>query len=419
MKKQIILLFASAFVSMFLLFSLANAQLILDDDFKRTEIAPWTKFISPPCSAPTTDVSIAGNEFLRHTYAANCLAWAQYRLSTYVNDFEWNVSFWVSWSERDVLIMEWVEPGVGVVSIRFNRDKNLLEFDTYYGSIMNFQTRTYPDWATTYSVPFYFGAGGQTFDFTIRKVGSNIKVYRTDGGVELIADWTSPLANVRALDINLARYNPSVSSYSDLDRTKFYSLTTLKGVPNITISVTPAYNVSYGTEQMISCIISPPTIPITLYYFTTPVANPYRATLPIGTHYWRCESNETDDYYASYTSTLTWVYGAVTTTTTVPSPIPNVSQPIPQLVNETEWREAGYGWALIFVSPIGLVTMFTLLISSIVARFAGMSFGIVSFLFIWFVLVMFTGLLPSWLFLVLIIIAGFIVMQIARGIIAK
>jgi hypothetical protein len=110
---------------------------------------------------------------------------------------------------------------------------------------------------------------------------------------------------------------------------------------------------------------------------------------------------------------------SATTTTLPPAQIPNASRPVPQLVNETEWVEAGYGWALIFVSPIGLITIITLVVSAVIARFSGTQFGIISFLFLWFILVLFTGVLPTWIFLVLIIIAGFILVKVGAGIFGK
>jgi hypothetical protein len=421
MKK--VLIPAVFFLLLLFVGARAQPQQLLDDQFTRSLIAPWEKTILSPCSPPTTDVNISGTpyQFLMHTYQTNCLSFASYRFGSFVNDFSWQTYFWVSWSEHDILIMEWWDGEGNLMSVRFNRDKGVLEFDHTYGSITNFLTRTYPDWATTYSVPFDFGSAGQSFDFNITKVGNNIKVYRTDGGVTLIADWTSPYANVRARSIALARYNPSTSNNGVLDETTFYSLTTVKAIPSINLTVSPARNVTYGTEQMISCTINPPTIPITLYYFTTPVTNPYRATLPVGNHYFRCESNETADYYSYYASQVVEVYGAITPTTTVPSPIPNVSQPVPQLVNETEWRQAGYGWALFFVSPIGLITFVTLFVSAGMAKLvgqpSGVYFGIIAFIFLWLLLVMFTGILPTWIFLVIVVIAGFIVAQVAKKII--
>lgn len=101
-----------------------------------------------------------------------------------------------------------------------------------------------------------------------------------------------------------------------------------------------------------------------------------------------------------------------TVTTTIPT---NFTQPISP-INETEWRENGFGWILFFFTPIGLTTMLCIGIGAVVGRFAGVEFGIAAFCFLLFIMVVFSGMFPTWLVVIFILLAAGIVVYFTRGI---
>mgnify|MGYP001091978843 CR=1 FL=1 len=417
MSKLII----SAILSIFLISFLAKAQPASQppmfwDLFNRSVIEPWRHDWLSGCPLGSNYADIYNNDYLRFNHQSNCVALTSIDLGTYVMDFDMEIYDWNTTSPSDMMVVEWADTQGHVVSIRFNRVGNSIEIGQA-SIITDFLTSTFP-FSFSASTPYNYSSIN-VYPWHISKRG-DIIIIESDLSVPNYINWTisSPSYNVPLKEIVLATYNNGTAGFTYLDAISVRSIGEVKILPRLQIDVTPALTVSYGTEQIINCHATNHTgVPVILYYFGTPVSNPYKASLSQGTNYFECISNETDTYYPSSVSALTFVTGVPLST--IPSPIENASQPMPQMVNETEWREAGFGWALIFVSPLGLITVGTLIFSAIISRFAGAVFGIISFLFLWFILVLFTGLLPSWIFLVLVIISGFIVVSIFKGMLTK
>jgi len=432
MNKKLIL---TSLVVLVLLSGLAKAvwDVILQDNFERSDIPPWQDTCcyrsgsskvcgdgSNYCFGQRIAEIISGRAYL-FAEPTN-LTSIRYTFPTAIKDFNWHVEI-KSPSEGEVIMLEWwsnlTNVGTGYAQIRLNRDKNLIEYvedDIYTQYLIS----EYP-YRTNYSVPYNFGTGARVWDVNITKNGLNIIAYIN--GTKVLDVTSSKEIYARA--IIMASFSPTVSTSTSFDNVIFVSTSTTKQTPTVTISVSPAYIVTYGTQTTVSCTVEPPNLKLHLYYFQTEVSIPYTAVLPLGYNWFRCESEETDQYYSASSVAKVEVteVGATTTTTTTttttipyvpPSPIENASKPIPQLVNEEEWRNAGFGWALIFFSPIGLITMFSLIVSAVVARIAGVVFGVIAFMFIWFILVLFTGILPDWLFIVLVIVAAFITANTLR-----
>jgi hypothetical protein len=420
MNKKLIL---TSLVVLVLLSGLAKAvwDIILQDNFERSDIPPWQDTCcyrsdgsktcgdgSNWCFGQRIAEIISGKVYL--FAEPNNLTSIRYTFPTRIKDFNWHVE--IHNYDEEVTIFEWQSEGY-TVQIRLNRKRNMIEYvedDIYSQYLMS----EYP-YTVDSQVPYNFGTGARVWDVNITKNGLNVRVYIN--GTKVL-DVTSS-EEIYANSIIMASFSPTVSTSTSFDNVVFVSTSVTKQTPTVTISVSPDYIVTYGTQTTVSCTVEPPNLRLHLYYFQTEVSIPYTAVLPMGNNYFRCESEETDQYYSAFDSTIVQVTGVGTTTTIIPphvppSPIENASKPIPQLVNEEEWRNAGFGWALIFFSPIGLITMFSLIISAVVARIAGVVFGVVAFMFIWFILVLFTGILPDWLFIVLVIVAGFITANALR-----
>lgn len=407
-----------------LLFFLAptNAQYeFFTDHFNRSTPSPWTQGVISPCSTPLNNITIepdGGEGYLKISVEQNCTTGAVIDLGTYVKDWDIYIGDWGGTLGDDIMILEMAGQGKAV-SIRFNKYTNSIEIGQRDWT-QDFQLHSFP-YSYRAITPYNFS----NFNlFSIKKSGNTINIGNWSTG-EPYLNWTVVDSNndVWLKTIAIFEYNPSHSSYNKDNYIAVVSEGGIKILPNLTMSVSPSYNVSYGTHQTVSCYADVTGIPTSLYYFGSPVSNPYTAILPLGTNYFECISNETDTYYSASAVLLAYTYTPSVTTITVPSPIPNASKPVPQMVNETEWQEAGYGWALFFLSPLMLITYLSLLLAAGTAKAVGgqnpAAVFTITFLFIWLLLIAYTGVLETWIFIVLIIIASAIVVYFGRSVITK
>jgi len=107
------------------------------------------------------------------------------------------------------------------------------------------------------------------------------------------------------------------------------------------------------------------------------------------------------------------------TTTTVPpvNVTPTPIEPIPA-INQTEWHEAGYDWALPFFTPLFIVSFVIAVVAGVIARIGGMTMGGVSALLMVLVMTLF-GIYPLWVGIVFLIIAGFIITKLVVEAVGK
>ncbi|MEM2446397.1 MAG: hypothetical protein QW734_07050 [Candidatus Bathyarchaeia archaeon] len=414
MKKA---LFLVAFTV--LLFSSAFAQeLIIHDTFSRSDIAPWqdaccyrtdgTKSCGDGSNwcYGTRIVGISGGKAFLSTEARN-LSSMHYTIYTRIPNFNWYMEIESS-NNNDLVGLFWWSEQQSPYTIVLNRHSNTIQVYYYDDLISKFLLEDYP-FTYNYQIPYNFGSGYRYWQINITKSGNTTKLYIN--GVKVLERNCTTAAQKIGIEV----FNPLSDTTVYVDNIIFYSTTPTKLIPIVNITAT-SYVITYGTPVTISCYAIPSTLRVNIYYLNQRVSNPYTAILPVGNHYFYCESEETEEYWSGSDSLVVQVLGQPPTTTTLPqvTPIENISKPIPQLVNETEWREAGFGWALFFFSPIGLITFMSLVVSAVISRVGGWVFGVVSFLFMWFILVYFTGILPDWLFITLVVVAGFIVASVVR-----
>lgn len=413
MKKGLFIITFLVFISC----SVLAQELIIYDTFSRGDIPPWQDVCcyrtdgTKSCGSGdnwcygTRIAGISGGKAFLSTEARN-LSTMYYTLYTLVPDFNWYVEIESS-NNNDLIGLGWWSEQYNPFTIVLNRNSSVIQNYHYDDLITKYLLEDYP-FTYNYQLPYNFGSGYRFWAINITKSGNLTRLYIN--GVKVLERNCSTPAQRIMIEV----FNPVSSTTVYVDNVIFYSTTRVKYLPIVNISAT-AYRVNYGTPVTISCQAIPSTLNLKVYYLNQRISNPYTAVLPAGYHYFYCESEETEQYWSGSDSLIVEVLNqTVTTTLPVPSPMPNVSQPIPQLVNETEWREAGFGWALFFFSPIGMITIASLVVSAIVSRVGGWVFGVVSFIFFWFVLVYFTGILPDWLFIVLVIISAFIVANIIR-----
>jgi len=100
------------------------------------------------------------------------------------------------------------------------------------------------------------------------------------------------------------------------------------------------------------------------------------------------------------------------TSTTAP-PVYNItwdsSTPIAP-INQTQWVLNGWGWVLPFFTPIFMLTSATGFISGIAGKFGGMAIGGIVALMLTLIFTI-IGVYPAWLGIVVIIIGGFILVN--------
>jgi hypothetical protein len=132
------------------------------------------------------------------------------------------------------------------------------------------------------------GSGGSATNYTMfRFPGTNVSSYNKtfDAGTYY---WK-------------AYANNSYNSWNSTPKTEF---TISKATPTLDLTVTPSWDVSRGTETIVSC--DSEQVSVNLYRNESSVSNPDRQTLAAGTYVYKCNNTETANYRSvSVSKTLT------------------------------------------------------------------------------------------------------------------
>jgi hypothetical protein len=368
-----------------------KALIYLNDTFTRSSPLPWgCYFTCGTCSIVSSSLYITQAN-------SSCEGYAAFDSATLLENF--SISFDYKQQTNNQFILEWND-GSNSRYIIFDTNNNLIEF----GNVLSLTD--YPSYTNVfYTYPWEFSFGDGTWhNIRMEKVGTssdtNLKLYIDESKIfdqyssSFDVDWKNMGLGLYSTDSNHAYYdNIVVESYAPI---KLY--------PELAVHIYPFDPVAYGTDVNVYCTPAPPDLIVHLFYFSTEVSNPYRSsTLPVGENLFNCKSDETDVYYAGSNSNVLTITTATTTTTPLPV------EPIPA-IDTAEWTAAGYGWALVFFSPMFLATIFMAFICAICAKLGGATFsGIMALVFVAIYSLPQVNIYPSWLGVVLIIIGAFVI----------
>jgi hypothetical protein len=405
-------LFSTILFSLLFVSSVSAVQVFLD-----TPTFPSSN-VYPPFLLVTVNAiggcngSVAGTGGkMRITQNATCTTGAYGNFYTSLTDFTWNFRY--TYKTGDLLSAEWTAGGTDIQAVKFDPANSRIYLDTngavgsyYYtaglGTPSIIDSRAFDNEPA--SMGFTDGTS-HIFNITFSSVSNNITV-TIDGSVVLSETSTALRTPMKVP--TFFTFNPS-SSYAEFDQVKIISLTATKILPVLNIEITPSNVVDISTVVTANCRPNFPDVPVALYLNGNPTTNPYNAVLTYtGTNYFDCFSNETSVYagtHSTATVNVTAVGGGTTMTTTALTPI--------SAVNSTEWQEAGYSWALPFLSPIFIITVIISITSGIVAKFGGIVIGGVTMLIL---VLLFTigGVYPAWIGIITIILGGYALVNILQ-----
>jgi hypothetical protein len=431
MRKATFLLLSAMFLFLIRIVNVIAApncqgySTVFSDQFERYTIPPWQAFITQPsgvgsCTSPQCVVIDDGHNLYEECSTTQHLCFGITNITS-TDDFDWNFD----WDNGPADMGTWAiaelsHQGLftgGFASVRiytcYGAEPCINRIQFSYNSIISdVQTQPYP-WNYICTVDTGFG------------YYTNWKINRTDDTVHVygwhathydeLANCSNPNFNGLISTIALATYAPSVSAANSFDNTTICSIYAPKIQPTLTIDISPTYNVSSGTQTMASCTANYIDVPIILSYFGEATTNPDVKTLSVGHHWYFCDSNETSQYYEAHAARDLWVYQAPAGLPTEGVTYPNASQPV-SAINETEWRDAGFAWALIFVSPIGFISIVSLIIGALVGKLAGGAiYGVMAFVFLMFIMILYMQILPTWMMIVFIVIAAIGVVYFTKG----
>ncbi len=314
----------------FILIPLANAQyVVLNDTFTRTNLYPWGK-IAVTCYS---DVDIYNNA-MRDTAEQYCLASACYNFDTQnktvLENFtvDWNYYFASdSVCPDSVIVMGWYENGKGT-TIVFHpwgdeviviKDGSLPTSTSVWEDY--FSTEAYPP-GTYLTIPHDFvWAEGNWYPLRVRRTGDRLELWENNTLFfnDTMPDFTwNNMVNLCLGYVVENTTTPYANGWALHDNVVVQTPTTPKEMPELTLTFSPDWNVTVGTQVTTSCSAD---VPVTLHLYdwnNVEVSNPYTYTYTeTGDYDFTCRSEATAQYYEAETFGYVHVYSVPVVTPTV------------------------------------------------------------------------------------------------------
>lgn len=129
--------------------------------------------------------------------------------------------------------------------------------------------------------------------------GLIVQIYKDE---VLIANGTTTTNNItlwEAGNHSIRAYSPGNGTYDSSEVTYYANISMIDS--GIELSSSAGWNIQQGVETNISCSAIPS---VSLYKSGIGISNPYVAIIPYGSYNISCESNDTENYTNTYTSTM-------------------------------------------------------------------------------------------------------------------